>query len=382
MGGRGRKHLKEERQTLLELIHEAMSAGARQEKACELLGLSSRTLQRWRKDEDGGEDCRKGPKNPPANKFSEEEKKHVLKVVNSPEYRDLSPKQIVPRLADQGEYIGSESTIYRTLREAGQLKHRRKSRVPSERKPKGYSVLEPNRVWSWDITYLRSVLRGQFYYLYMVVDVWSRKIIGWRVEKSENMELSSGLIQECCVREGVQKEQLVLHSDNGSPMKGSTMQATLEALGVAASFSRPSVSNDNPFSESLFRTLKYRPEYPNQAFDGVESSRLWVEEFVQWYNYEHLHSGIGFVTPVERHEGESEELQRKRRKVYEKAREKHPQRWSGECRSWKMPKEVRLNQPKEEEKVPSPSASSSPAPEKGRRCDDGRRDGPQSRYRV
>lgn len=157
----------------------------------------------------------------------------------------------------------------------------------------------PNQVWSWDITYLPGPIRGTFFYLYLFVDVWSRKIVGAEVFGEECNAKASQLLRRICREKGLDPENLVLHSDNGGPMKGATMKATLEQLGVVASLSRPRVSNDNAFSEALFRTLKYRPGYPEGPFESLAHARLWVRSFVGWYNHEHLHSGIGFVTPSE-----------------------------------------------------------------------------------
>ena len=392
MGGRGKKHLKEERLFLLQLIDEAVDAGARQFKACELIGVSERCIQRWR-EQDGGEDQRKGPKSSPANKLTQEERATILEVVNSPEYRDLSPKQIVPQLADDGKYIGSESSIYRTLREEGQMKHRQKSHPATHSKPKGLVATGPNQAWSWDITYLLTTIKGQFFYLYLFIDIWSRKIVAWEVYDCESMEYSSLLVSAAYEQEQVKPGEVTLHSDNGGPMKGSTMRATLEALGVAPSFSRPSVSNDNPYSESLFRTLKYRPDYPSKPFDSLESARAWVGEFVYWYNHIHLHSSISFVTPVQRHNLEAEVVLEKRREVYEQARQANPARWSRGCRKWEQPKEVYLNYLKKEQEkkefktnkmaeVPSPSASSSSLTQKRGGAMVGRRDSPSPEARV
>ncbi len=364
---------------LLELVDEAVANGARQYKACELLNIDERTLQRWRKPENE-EDGREGPKSPPKNRLTPEEEEQIVEVSNSPEYREVSPKQIVPKLADEGKYIASESSFYRVLRKKQQIAHRQSSKPATKQKPKGYIATQANEVWSWDITYLATTVKGKFFYLYLFMDVWSRKIVGWEVHESESMELSSSLVRRIYVAENVVPGQVVLHSDNGHPMKGSTMVATLEKLGVAASLSRPSVSNDNPYSESLFRTLKYRPEYPNHPFEKPEDAREWVKEFVYWYNEVHLHSGIEFVTPGDRHEGRAQEILKKRREVYEQARQARPERWSKGCRKWEMTEEVYLNHPieKKEEKerlfeerkeqeleVPSPSASSSSLTQKG-----------------
>ena len=260
-------------------------------------------MQRWRK-QGVGEDRRAGPKTSPANKLTPPERGHILEVVNRAEYRDLSPKQIVPRLADQGIWIGSESTIYRLLREVEQQRHRENTRPPQPRhRPREHQARGPLQVWCWDITYLPSSIRGRFFYLYMILDVFSRKIVGWAVHEAENAEHARQLLLETCLREGIDGEGLVFHSDNGGPMKAATMLATLQALGVIPSFSRPSVSNDNPYSESAFRTLKYRPWYPTRPFDSLEAARAWVEGFVHWYNEQHRHSAISYVTPHQRHEG-------------------------------------------------------------------------------
>jgi transposase InsO family protein len=208
----------------------------------------------------------------------------------------------------------------------------------------------PNVVWSWDITYLKSPVKGMFYYLYLIMDVFSRYIVGWSVEEVESAEHSARLISGTCLAQGVLEDQLTLHSDNGGPMKGATMLATLQKLHVAPSFSRPSVSDDNPFSESLFKTLKYRPSYPDGAFASLFEAKTWVEKFVIWYNTEHLHSGIRFVTPQSRHEGRDIQILRDRHAVYEKAKLANPGRWSGETRNWSVIEKVRLN-PGREKKI-------------------------------
>jgi len=306
-------------------------------------------IERW-KAAHGGEDGRRGPESTPANKLSKMERKRLLKMVNSPEYRDLSPKQIVPKLADKGLYLASESTVYRVLHEENLMAHRERSRPPVNNHPKELLATAPNQVWSWDITYLPSSVRGMFFYLYMVMDVWSRKIVGWEVHGYECMELSSRMISRICAEMGIDEKQLHLHADNGGPMKGATMLATLQKLGVVPSFSRPHVSDDNPYSEALFRTLKYCPEYPGKPFADIDATRNWVSVFVDWYNTEHLHSGIHFVTPDDRHFGRSEEILAGRKTVYEKARRKNPERWSGKTRNWDPAETVVLNPEKHSEK--------------------------------
>jgi len=328
---------------ILGLIDEAVAGGARQSKACELIGMEARTLQRWRA-QGIGEDGRAGPKRSPENKFSAQERARVLEVATAPEYRDLSPKQIVPQLADQGEYIGSESTIYRILREEKLQKHREPSRPPTERhKPDEYIATGPNQVWSWDITYLRGPVRGAFFYFYVVMDVWSRKIVSWTLEAEESAELARAMVAAACHREGVRRDELVLHSDNGAPMRAATLLAFLQLIGVVPSFSRPSVSNDNPYSESLFRTAKYRPEFPRKPFASLEQARSWAAWFVDWYNTQHRHSAIKFVTPQQRHDGEDVEILARRTALYAAAKARNPNRWTKETRDWSRPQEVALN---------------------------------------
>jgi putative transposase len=328
---------------ILGLIDEAVAAGARQRRACEELGLDPRTVQRWKR-QGIGTDGRAGPKQPPPNKLTPAERAKVLAVANAPEHRDLCPGQIVPRLADLGEYLASESTFYRILRDAEQVKHREPSRAPVGRyRPDEHVATGPNQVWSWDITYLKSPVRGIFFYLYLVVDVWSRKIVGFTVEEEDSAEHAKAMIVEACAREGVRRDQLVLHSDNGGPMKGATLLATLQLLGVITSFSRPSVSNDNPYSEALFRTAKYRPEFPRRPFGSLQEARRWVAWFVGWYNTEHRHSAIRFVTPEERHSGGDVEILRKRAAVYQAARNRHPERWTRNTRDWTPVDVVVLN---------------------------------------
>ena len=327
----------------LTLIDEAVTAGARLEKACDVLGLSERTVERWRLEDDGGRDLRAGPHHAPAHELSAAEKAKVLEVASSPEFRDMSPRQIVPTLADRGEYVASESSFYRVLKEAGQAAHRGRARRPSASRPKEIVARAPNRVWCWDITYLRSSVRGIFYFLYLVVDVYSRKIVGWSLHAEESQDFAVDMIDAAIRREDVPEDALVLHADNGGPMKGSTMLATLQRLGIIASFSRPSVSDDNAFIEALFRTMKYRPGYPRKPFASIEAASRWVEAFVAWYNDEHLHSAIRYVTPSDRHAGRDVALLANRREVYASAKERTPRRWTGATRNWTPAGPVHLN---------------------------------------
>lgn len=335
-----------DRKHLSGLIEEAVLAGARRAECCNILEFSVRTLQRWEKDPEQG-DRRRGPLTPSVKQLTCSEREQVIRVANSVEYRDLPPSQIVPKLADQGVYLASESTFYRILKKEAYSAHRLNSRPRTYLRPVPVIATAPNKVWSWDITYLKSPVRGQYFFLYMVMDVFSRMIVGHEVYLSESAEYASALIADTTSRHGVKQDQLTLHSDNGGPMKGATMLATLQDLGVVPSFSRPKVSDDNPFSESLFKTLKYRPSYPNGAFASIQEARSWVERFVAWYNNEHQHSEISFVTPASKHRGEDLSILHSRSHLYEKARSKNPLRWSKEVRKWHPITEVLLNPTKE-----------------------------------
>ena len=321
------------------LVEEAVAGGARFSKACDVIGLPARTLQRWIHQPVDG---RRGPRRSPANKLTQRERDKVVAVATSPEFRDMSPKQIVPLLADRGTYFASESTFYRVLRDQ-QLQHRRtRTRAPSKR-PHEHVADGPWQVAAWDITYLRSCVRGQFFFLYLVIDVWSRMVVGWDVHESESSEQAAMLVERIRQTANRNLDGWVLHSDNGSPMKGATMLATLQRLGVVPSFSRPRVSDDNPFAESLFRTLKYRPNYPVAGFATIDDARRWVASFVHWYNHEHQHGGIGFVTPADRHHGLDLEILAARRGVYARARRRRPERWASDARAWSRVDVVTLN---------------------------------------
>jgi putative transposase len=342
VGGRGRLHGVDERRRVLALIEEAMVAGARQDAACDVMGIDVRTLQRWR-HQDTGEDRRCGPLTSPRNKLRKSQCDRLLAVLNSREFRDLSPKQVVPVLADRGEYLGSESTAYRLLRAEGLMQHRESSRVRTNSKPNELVADAPNQVWCWDITYLPAEPRGTFYYLYLFEDVYSRYIVGWEVHEEESMELSSALVASTCQERGIDPNGLQLHSDNGGPMRGVTMLKTLQDLGIQPSFSRPRVSDDNPFAESLFRTMKYRPEYPRRPFPSLEAARAWVANFVRWYNTVHLHGALNYVTPEDRYQGRDTQLLAARHRVYAAARQKNPERWSRNTRNWEPVGAVTLN---------------------------------------
>jgi transposase InsO family protein len=331
---------------ILSTIEQAQSGGARLVQACQIVGISARTIERWR-DRPQGRDARHGPHHRPLKALSPVGESQVLSALTSSRYAELSPKRLVPQLADEGVYLASESTFYRLQRRRGLRRTRRPmSRTHVTRSSTVHRASAPNKVWSWDITWLPTNVRGIYQYLYLVMDVWSRRIVGWKVADRESADLAAEFITGVCRDRQVDPRGLVLHSDNGTPMRGNTMVSTLQWLGVVPSFSRPHVSNDNPYSESLFRTLKYTPAFPRLPFADGAAARRWVERFVGWYNSEHRHSAIRFVTPDERHCGRENGILARRHQLYQRARAANPERWSRATLNWTPIGLVVLNPPR------------------------------------
>lgn len=338
------------RKQVMNLIAEAIEAGARLFIACKEAEISVKTYNRWLESfyvHNEYIDKRTIAVRPePHNKLTEQEVQQVLTIVNHSDYSHLPPSQVVPILADKGIYIASESTFYRILREQKQLQHRGRSKEPAKREISTHVATAPNRVYTWDITYLNGPIKGKHYYLYMISDLFSRKIIAWEVWEVESAENASELIRRAILAEKLTKREhpLVLHSDNGSPMKGATMLETLYNLGITPSRSRPRVSNDNPYAESLFKTLKYRCNYQPKGFNTIDEAREWVYNFVEWYNNNHRHSGIKFLTPNQRHSNDHGlSILAKRDLVYKTAKLRNPNRWTGNTRDWTIENQVWLN---------------------------------------
>lgn len=330
---------------MISLIREAVDAGVRQREACRVIGITERTLQRWQSQEHGGQDARRGPHTPSAHRLTEAEKDEVVAHSNRPGLRNLSAERVIAKLADEDIYVCSERSLRRIQKERNQANYRGRAKpATAVHKPREYAASEPLRVLSWDITYLRNAsLRGAYFYLYLYVDVWSRRILGWAVHDEQTTEHAAALLRRVCRDFSIEADTAVLHQDNGAPMKGATFLATLNELGVTKSFSRPGVSDDNAFIESLFRHLKYVPSYPRRGFPNIADAAKWVAHFVEWYNSEHLHSAIGYVTPDDRHNGRDIEILIKRQRLYDEARQRHPRRWSGQRRKWNRPMIVTLN---------------------------------------
>jgi putative transposase len=333
-----------DRALAVELLQEANQNGARLVPACKELNISVRTYERWVTEGGIKEDQRPHAIRPePKNKLTLDEKNEILEVVKKEEFVDLPPSQIVPKLADQSIYIASESSFYRILREEKMQHHRGRSKKPEHRLPESYLATAPNQVWTWDITWLKGPVKGIYFRLYMIIDLFSRKVVAWEVWESEEAHNAETLIKKAVIIEKIQGNPLVLHSDNGSPMKAETFQSLLEKLGIQSSYSRPRVSNDNPYSEAMFRTLKYRPEFPYKGFKDIPMAQEWTKKFVDWYNAEHQHSGLKFVTPEQVHTGAYLDVLKNRKIVYEEAKLRRPERWSRGTRDWSAHKPVPLN---------------------------------------
>ena len=338
----------EDRQGLVRDIAHARTAGARLAPACELVGIDPRTFQRWQ-DEGGRVRADRRPeadRPTPAHALSERERAEILRVVNDARFAALPPAQIVPRLADEGVYLASERTFYRVMHEADQVTHRGRAKVPqATRAPTTHVAHAPGQVWCWDVTWLPRTVTGQWFYLYLILDLYSRKIVGYEVHESETGEHAAALLKRTALAEGIHAavNKPVLHGDNGQALKATTVLAMLQWLGVAPSYSRPRVSDDNAFVESLFRTAKYRSGFPARGFTDLAQARTWAQSFVDGYNDEHRHSGLRYVAPAQRHRGEDCELLQHRHALYQEARRRHPRRWSRHTRNWTPVGSVTLN---------------------------------------
>jgi len=343
----------EDRMKVVHAIDQAHSAGCRLKPACSCAGIDLRTLQRWRQlDGTVRSDGRPEAIHPrPSHALSDQEREEILKVVNQPRFAELPPSQIVPKLADEGIYLASESSIHRVLCQSNQNQHRGRSKPAcTGRVATTHTAHCPGEVWVWDVTWLTSRVLGRWFYLYMILDLYSRKIVGYVVHETESSEHAAALVRRTSVSERIDESLVkpVLHGDNGAILKATTVLAMLQWLGISPSYSRPRVSNDNAFAESWFRTIKYHTGYPMRGFESLEHSRQWADRLVSWYNREHRHSGLQFVTPEERHTGKQLQILKAREAVYVAARERNPARWSRGTRNWKPTGAVQLNPDRED----------------------------------
>ena len=267
------------------------------------------------------------PRPTPDHALSQTEREAVRDVLNSERFMDQAPRQVYATLLDEGTYLCHWRTMYRILEAYGEVKERRRVRQhPTYNKPELLATA-PNQVWSWDITWLRGANKLEKYPLYTVLDIYSRYVVGWMLAEVESSELAKQLIAETAHKQGIQAEQLILHADNGAPMVGKPLSQLLVDLGIGKSHSRPHTSDDNPFSEAQFKTMKYRPDYPDR-FANMHDARQWVRTFFDWYNCQHYHSGLNLMTPASVHYGEANVVQQQRQLVMNTAYETHPNRFT------------------------------------------------------
>jgi transposase InsO family protein len=270
-------------------------------------------------------DKRKGSQRHIPHRFTAEEEQHLYAMAMTPEFRDATPEQIVAILASRGEYYGSPRTLYRILKKRSALHHRRRSKKPTPPRPARYlEVTSPNQVWSWDITWLKTEVHGLFLYAYTIIDLYDRSIVGWTIEERESDTHAHTLFARVVRDQKVVPE--IVHADNGHPMRGMTLAVFLDSLAICRSYSRPRHSNDNATIESFHKTLKYSVGYPS-SFSSLADARRWYATFIDWYNTTHLHSGIGYVTPLQRRSGEAEAIYESRNQTLKAARSRHPARW-------------------------------------------------------
>jgi transposase InsO family protein len=338
----------EDRQALARDIDVAHGAGARLRLACETAGIELRTLQRWKAHQglQTGDGRPQAVHPMPSHALSPEERARLLAVANEPRFAAVPPARIVPILADEGVYLASESCFARVLREHGQSAHRGRARAPKAvRRPTTHIATAPGQVWCWDMSYLPAKVMGRWFYLYLILDLYSRKIVGAEVHDTDDSTHAAHLVRRTALAEGIaaMTDKPVLHGDNGSTLKATTVLAMLNWLGVEPSYSRPRVSDDNAYAESLFRTAKYRPEFPAKGFADLDDARAWADGFVRWYNHHHRHSGIRYVSPAQRHAGEDRAILAARHALYVRSRALNPARWSGATRNWTPIAAVTLN---------------------------------------
>jgi len=299
--------------------------------ACTALDVSRAGFYRWKTPVTG-----KITRCAPPLALSPSERSKVLDVLHEDRFIDKAPQEIYAKLLDEKEYICSIRTMYRILEKEGEIKERRNQLVrPYYTKPELIATVS-NQVWSWDITKLKGPVKWTYYYLYVILDIFSRYVVGWMVAHRELAALARKLIGETMKKQSIQPEQLVIHADRGSSMTSKQVAFLLADLGVTKSHSRPSVSNDNPYSESQFKTMKYRPEFPDR-FGSIEDARAFCQTFFPWYNTEHYHSGLGLLTPEDVHYGKAARIMQDREEVLMAAYERHPERFKG-----KMPKPMLL----------------------------------------
>ena len=309
--------------------------------ACTALSVARATFYRRRSPTTG----HRQPRPTPARALSEKERDKIFDTLCSERFVDRAPAEVVATLLDEDVYLCSERTMYRVLDSREAVQERRAQRSHPEYKKPELMATGPNQVWSWDITRLLGPKKWSYFYLYVVLDIFSRYVVGWMVADRENSALAGRLIQQSCLKHGVQPRVLTLHSDRGAPMTSQCTAQLLADLGVTRSLSRPQVSDDNPFSEAQFKTLKYHPSFPGQ-FQDQHQAKNFCRSFFRWYNAEHRHGGISMLTPEQVHFGHADQVIARRKAVLRKAFAIHPGRFvSGEPKPKPIPEAVWINPP-------------------------------------
>lgn len=312
-------------------------------EACRVLSVPRSSLYRARQPQEEPD-----PRPTPARALKQEQKAEVRTVLNSARFCDCAPREVYGTLLDEGTYYCHWRTMYRVLEEHDEVRERRDQCCrPAAPKPR-LEATGPNQVWSWDIACLKGA-NGTRYYLYVIIDVYSRYVVGWMVAREESGELAEQLILETCAKQGIDRDQLTLHADRGSAMRSKAVAKLLRDLGVAKSHSRPYTPTDNAYSEAHFKTLKYRPDYPKE-FATIAEARQWARAFFRWYNEEHHHTGLGLMTPSVVHYGEAEKLREERQQVLDAAYAAHPERFvGGRPQAPEPPRKVSINQASQED---------------------------------
>lgn len=319
---------------------EQLSERASISAACESLGVPRSSFYRARQPKSEPK-----PRPTPKRALSQEEREQVRQTLNGERFQDSAPRQVYAALLDEGKYLCSWRTMYRILDDHKEVKERRNQLChPNYAKPELLAT-GPNQLWSWDITKLKGPAKWTYYYLYTILDVYSRYVPGWLIAECESAALAKQLIAESCTKQGIELDQLTLHADRGSAMISKSVAQLLADLGVTKTHSRPYVSNDNPYSESQFKTMKYRPGFP-ERFGSIQDARAWARPFYHWYNHDHHHSGLGLLTPVTVHYGRAQVVLEQRQKVLQAAYAAHPERFvRGEPKPLSLPTEVWINKP-------------------------------------
>jgi len=325
---------------------EALAQQVSLRTACQVLGVARSQVYRARQTTQAAQP---GPTERPSPEraLPPDERDAVRETLNSPRFADCAPRQVYATLLDEGQYLCHWRTMYRILAEHQEVCERRNLlRHPTYGKPELLAT-RANELWSWDITKLLGPTKWTYFYLYVILDVFSRYGVGWMVALQESAALAEVLIAETCRRQGIQPGQLTVHADRGQAMTSKTLAMLLADLGVTKTHSRPHVSNDNPYSEAQFKTMKYRPDYPGR-FGSLVDAREWGREFFNWYNYEHYHTGIGLLTPADVHYGRAEQVRKLRQQVLQAAYEQHPERFvKGPSIPLPLPLAVWINPPQQ-----------------------------------